>query len=57
MLLNIATGGGLEEYINYFHIFDEALIQTIMNQIVNGLIELFTQNIVHHDIKPREYFT
>ena len=46
------NGGDLRQYINYFHRFDEVLIQVIMNQIVNGLIEFFEKNIVHHDIKP-----
>ena len=46
------NGGDLRQYINYFHTFDETLIQIIMNQIVNGLIEFFEKNIVHHDIKP-----
>ena len=35
------NGGDLRQYINYFHRFDEVLIQVIMNQIVNGLIEFF----------------
>ena len=46
------NGGDLRKYIDYFTTFDETLIQTIMMQLVNGLIELFKQNVVHHDIKP-----
>ena len=46
------NGGDLRKYIDYFETFDETLIQTIMMQLVNGLIELFKKNVVHHDIKP-----
>ena len=46
------NGGDLRQYIDYFGTFDETLIQTIMMQLVNGLIELFEKNVVHHDIKP-----
>ena len=46
------NGGDLRKYIEYFKNFDEGLIQTIMIQMVNGLIELFKKNVVHHDIKP-----
>ena len=33
------NGGDLRQYIDYFGTFDETLIQTIMMQLVNGLIE------------------
>ena len=46
------NGGDLRLYMDYFGNFDEGLIQTIMMQIVNGLVELFKYNVVHHDIKP-----
>ena len=46
------NGGDLRKYMDYFKTFDEALIQVIMSQIVNGLSELFQQDVVHHDIKP-----
>ena len=46
------NGGDLRLYMDYFGNFDEGLIQTIMLQIVNGLVELFKYNVVHHDIKP-----
>ena len=46
------NGGDLRKYMDYFKTFDEALIQEIMSQIVNGLSELFQQDVVHHDIKP-----
>ena len=38
--------------MNYFLYFNESLVQIILMQIVNGLIDLFKKNIVHHDIKP-----
>ena len=46
------NGGDLRKYISFFVNFDENLIQVIMLNIVNGLIELFKKNVVHHDIKP-----
>ena len=46
------NGGDLRKYMDYFQTFDEGLIQTIMNHIVNGLSELFLKDVVHHDIKP-----
>ena len=46
------NGGDLRKYIDYFQYFDESLVQIIMMQIVNGLVELFKKNVVHHDIKP-----
>ena len=46
------NGGDLRKYLDYFETFDEILIQAIMMQLVNGLIELFKKNVVHHDIKP-----
>ena len=46
------NGGDLRKYIDYFQYFDESLVQIIMMQIVNGLVELFKKNVVHHAIKP-----
>ena len=45
------NGGDLRKYMDYFKTCDEGLTQTIMSQIVNGLSELFQQDVVHHDIK------
>ena len=46
------NGEDLRKYMDYFQYFDENLVQIILMQIVNGLIDLFKKNIVHHDIKP-----
>ena len=46
------NGGNLREYMNYFQDFNESFVQIILMQVVNGLIDLFEKNVVHHDIKP-----
>ena len=46
------NGGNLREYMNYFQDFNESFVQIILMQVVNGLIDLFKKNVVHHDIKP-----
>ena len=52
LVYEYCNGGDLRNYMNYFSTFNEDLIQVIMYQIVNGLEELFNQDVVHHDIKP-----
>ena len=46
------NGGDLRRYIQFFHKFDEKLIQYCMTQILKGLSELHSKQIVHHDLKP-----
>ena len=52
IVFEYCNGEDLRKYLDYFQYFDESLVQIIMMQIVNGLIDLFKENIVHHDIKP-----
>ena len=52
LIYEFCNGGDLRQYMNHFGNFDEELIQIIVIKIINGLLELKKQKVVHHDIKP-----
>jgi len=52
IILEWADCGSLEQVISRGFILDEKAIASIFNQVVQGLIYLHSQGIVHQDIKP-----
>ena len=42
----------LRRYLRYFKRFEEKYVQYFMKQVLNGLSELHSKRIIHHDIKP-----
>ena len=52
IVYEFCNGGDLRRYLRFFKTFDERCVQYFMTQVLNGLKELHTKKIIHHDIKP-----
>ncbi len=52
IVYEFCNGGDLRRYLRYFRRFDEKYVQRFMYQVLNGLSELHSKRIIHHDIKP-----
>lgn len=52
LVLEIAEGGELFEYLMHTSFFDDALARTYFRQMINALKCCHDQNIFHRDIKP-----
>ena len=52
IVYEFCNGGDLRRYLRFFKTFDEKVVQYFMSQILNGLSELHSKKIIHHDIKP-----
>ena len=52
IVYEFCNGGDLRRYLRFFKTFDEKVVQYFLSQILNGLSELHSKKIIHHDIKP-----
>ena len=52
IVYEFCNGGDLRRYLRFFKKFDEKTVQYFMSQVLNGLSELHSKRIIHHDIKP-----
>jgi len=52
IVYEFCNGGDLRRYLRYFKRFEEKYVQYFMKQVLNGLSELHSKRIIHHDIKP-----
>ncbi len=52
IVYEFCNGGDLRRYLRFFKTFDETAVQYFMKQVLNGLSELHSKKIIHHDIKP-----
>ena len=52
IVYEFCNGVDLRRYLRFFKTFDERCVQYFMTQVLNGLKELHTKKIIHHDIKP-----
>ena len=52
IVYEFCNGGDLRRYLRFFKKFDEKTVQYFMCQVLNGLSELHSKKIIHHDIKP-----
>lgn len=52
LILDYCTGGNLAEFIHAKGRLSEFLVQRFSQQLVQGLSVLYSQNIVHSDLKP-----
>ena len=52
LVYEYCDGGDLRRYLKVCKKFNEKMVQCIISQIIQGLIQLHSQKIIHHDIKP-----
>lgn len=52
LVLELARGGELFEFLSFTGAFEEAIARTYFHQLVDGLIHCHAQNVVHRDLKP-----
>jgi len=52
IVLELAGGGELFDFLSYTGAFDERIARTYFQQLVNGLKECHSQGIAHRDLKP-----
>jgi len=52
LVLELAEGGELFDYLMYAGYFDESLARTYMKQLVSALEACHSNNVFHRDIKP-----
>lgn len=52
VVLELATGGELFEFLQHTGSFEEAIARTYFHQLVEGLSYCHSQNVAHRDLKP-----
>lgn len=52
IVLELATGGELFEFLSFTGLFEETLARTYMKQFLSGLHHCHTSGIAHRDLKP-----
>jgi len=52
VVLELATGGELFEFLSYTGFFEEAIARTYFQQLMSGVGYCHSQGVVHRDLKP-----
>jgi serine/threonine protein kinase len=52
VVLELATGGELFEFLSYSGFFEEAVARTYFHQLIAGLEYCHSKGVVHRDLKP-----